>query len=261
MPYAELDFDIRDHVARLTLNRPDKLNALSYPLLMEIRAALKEVIASKDARVLVVTGKGRGFCAGLDLTGPRDLINPNDPNEPLRDFFSPVYYLLKDLTIPTIAAINGPAIGAGLALALSCDITIAARSAYFTCAFVNLGLVPDCGASWVIYEKVGEARTSWMLLTGEKVSTAQATEWGLVSKVVDDEQLAGEVETLAQKFVNGPTLAYGLIRRLIQKASRNSHREQIALEMEYQTIARASEDFAEARKAFAEKRKPVFKGR
>lgn len=261
MTFQNLTLDIRDHVARLTLNRPDKLNALSYPLLAELRAALKLVIASREARVLVITGSGRGFCAGLDLTGSREGLNPDDRNEPLRDYFLPVFSLLRELTIPTIAAVNGPAIGAGLALALSCDIAIAAKSAYFTCAFINIGLVTDCGASSVIYRKIGEARTAGLLLLGEKLPATTAAEWGLVWKCVEDNQVAAEVDAITKKFATGPTLAYGLMRRLVQKSPENSYKQQIDLELEYQTFARASDDAAEARKAFAEKRPPAFKGR
>lgn len=261
MKYENLTLGINDHVATLTLNRPDKLNAFSYPLLAEIRAALKEVVASKEARVLVITGAGRGFCAGLDLTGSRAGLNPDDRNEPLRDYFLPVFGLLRELSIPTIAMVNGPAIGAGMALALSCDITIAAKSAYFTCAFINIGLVTDCGASSVIYRKIGEARTAGLLLLGEKLPADKAADWGLIWKCVDDNQLAGEVSAISRKFATGPTMAYGLMRRLVQKSPNNSYRQQLDLEMEYQTFVRASEDHAEARKAFAEKRPPVFKGR
>ena len=256
-----LTLDIRDHVARLTLNRPDKLNALSYPLLAELRAALKQVIASKEARVLLITGSGRGFCAGLDLTGSREGLNPEDRSEPLRDYFLPVFSLLRELTIPTIAAVNGPAIGAGLALALSCDITVAARSAYFTCAFVNIGLVTDCGASSVIYRKIGESRTAGLLLLGEKLPADKAAEWGLIWKCVEDDRLVAEVDAMAAKFATGPTLAYGLMRRLVQKAPDNSYKQQLDLEMEYQVVVRDSADAQEARKAFAEKRPPVFRGR
>lgn len=260
MDYSTIRLEIRDQVARLTLNRPDKMNAITMQMLTEVRAALKTVIASKDARVLVVTGEGRGFCAGLDLLDKREGLNPDDSLEALRDYFLPVFFLMKELRIPTIAALNGPAIGAGMALALSCDLVVAAQSAYFTCAFVNIGLSPDCGTSWFVYQKLGEARTAGMLLLGDKLPAAKAEQWGLIWQCVEDARLGEEVDALSKRFVSGPTLAYGSIRRLVQKVGRNGMKEQMDLEAEHILITRASQDYAEARQAFAEKRKPIFKG-
>lgn len=260
MQYDAIRFEIQDGIARLTINRPDKMNALTLALLGEVRDALRSTVGNPAVRTVILTGAGRGFCAGLDLTAPRTPINPNDRDEPLREFFLPAVQMLKDLRIPTIAAINGAAIGAGLALALACDVVIAARSAYFTSAFVNIGLVPDTGASWLLQRSLGDARAAALMLTGEKLVAEKAADWGLIWKCVEDDQLMPECDALAAKFASGPTVAYGYIRKLLQKAGTNSFTEQARLEGEYQSIVRTSDDAQEARTAFREKRKPVFRG-
>lgn len=261
MAYSTIALEPHGQVAVLRLNRPDKLNAMSCELLTETTAALKNLITKKDARVLVVTGAGRSFCAGFDLTDPLlELVDPRDANAPLRDYCLPLFNIIRELSIPTIAAVNGPAVGAGMALALSCDIVIAVRSAYFSCAFVNVGLGPDCGASWLMNERIGQARTAGLLLLGDRLPAPQAAEWGLIWKCVEDGALGVEVDVLAERLALGPPLAYGTIRRLVQKVGRNSLEEQVLLEMEYQAVTAASSDYVEARRAFAQKRQPVFKG-
>jgi 2-(1,2-epoxy-1,2-dihydrophenyl)acetyl-CoA isomerase len=260
MAYQTLQLEIKERVATLTLNRPDKMNALSMEMLAELQDALKKVALAKDeARALVITGSGRGFCAGLDLTAPRP--NPQDREAPMRDYFVPAYRLLKDLPIPTIAAVNGGCVGAGMSLALTCDIAIAARSAYFLAAFVNIGLVPDTGASWFVPQSLGTARAMGMLLLGEKLAAEKAEDWGLIWKCVDDDSLAAEAGAIAKKLANGPSKAYDLIKRMVLQATHGSYSDQLQLEAENQRLVRDSEDALEARKAFAEKRAPVFKGR
>lgn len=260
MSYKNLTLTVTDRIARLTLDRPDKMNALSMETLAELQDALKKVALMKDeARVLVITGNGRGFCAGLDLTAPRR--NPQDREEALRDFFLPAYRMLKDYPIPTIAAVNGASIGAGMSLALTCDIAVAARSAYFTAAFVNIGLVPDTGASWFVPQSLGSARALGMLMLGEKLPAGKAEEWGLIWKCVDDEKLGAEVDTIATRLANGASKSYDLIKRMVLQNTHSSYHDALNLEAEYQRLVRDSEDALEARKAFAEKRAPVFKGR
>ncbi|WP_176491451.1 enoyl-CoA hydratase-related protein [Polaromonas sp. AET17H-212] len=256
-----LQLEIKDNIACITLNCPETLNALSMRSLIDFHASLKQVIASHEVRALLITGTGRGFSSGVDLTAPRPGLNPDDPDELLRDYFAPTYQLLKDLRIPTVAAVNGVCAGAGVSLALSCDIVLAARSAYFVQAFVNLGLVPDTGASWLVTQAVGSARATGLMLLGEKLAAETAADWGLIWKCVDDDKLMQEASAIVNKLAVGPTTTYSLIKRLMRDAKNNSLRDQILLENECQSLARKTEDNAEARKAFAEKRKPVYNGR
>jgi 2-(1,2-epoxy-1,2-dihydrophenyl)acetyl-CoA isomerase len=259
MTYETLTLQMDGGIARLTLNRPERMNALSFQLLGEMAQALKQVIATPEARVLVLAGAGRGFCAGLDLVGLKR--DPNDPDSILRDHFLPVFYLLRDLRIPTISVIHGAAVGAGLALALTTDLRIASRSASFTCAFVNVGLAPDSGASWLITQAVGEARAMRMMLLGEKVGGEQAEQWGLVSHFAEDAGLAAAADALAAKLAAGPTLAYAQTKRLVQRASAETWREQLIAEWHAQAGLRFSHDHVEAVTAFREKRPPVYTGR
>lgn len=261
MNYETLQLEIKDNIASITLNRPKKLNALSMQSLIDLHASLKQVIASREVRALLITGTGSGFSSGADITALRTGLNPDDPDELLRDYFAPTYQLLNDLSIPTVAAVNGVCAGAGVSLALSCDIVLAARSAYFVQAFVNLGLVPDTGASWLVTQAVGSARATGLMLLGEKLAAETAADWGLIWKCVDDDKLAQEAGAIVNKLVVGPTTTYSLIKRLMRRAKNNSLRDQILLENEYQSLARKTEDNAEARKAFAEKRTPVYNGR
>jgi len=260
MSYKNLTLTVADRVARLELNRPDKINALSMETLTELQDALKAVALMKDeARVLVVSGTGRGFSAGLDLTAPHP--NPQDREAPMRDYFLPAYRLLKDFPVPTVAAVHGPVVGAGMSLALSCDIVVSARTAYFLAAFVNIGLVPDTGASWFSPHSLGTARAMGMLMLGEKLPAEKAEDWGLIWKCVDDDKLGGEVDAIASRLANGASLAYGLIKRMVMQNAHGSYHDALNREAEYQRLVRNSEDAIEARKAFAEKRPPVFKGR
>ncbi len=261
MDYETLRFEIKDNVATITLNQPEKLNALRLQSVVDIRAALKQVIVAREAKVLLLTGTGRGFCPGVDIKALDVDVDPEDRDELLRDHFAPTFGLLKELGIPTIAAVNGPCAGAGTSLALSCDIVLAARSAYFVQAFVNLGLVPDTGASWFVTRALGVPRATALLMLGEKLPAETAAEWGLIWKCVDDDRLMAAAGAIAEKLAAGPSVAYRMIKSLVRAASANSLRDQILLESEYQTAARKTEDHTEARTAFEAKRVPVFKGR
>lgn len=258
MTYETLSLAVADGIARLTLNRPAALNALSMQMLVELRAALKQVVASHDARCLVLSGAGRGFCTGVDLTAPRAGLNPDDPDEFLRDYFVPPFRLLTSLGIPTIAAVNGPSAGAGMSLALSCDIVVAAESSYFLQPFVNIGLVPDLGSSWLLPHMVGQARAAGLMLLGEKLPAKTAAEWGLIWKCVDDTALAAEAQAIAAKFAGGARLSHARIKQLLRQAFQNDMGVQMQREVEYQRELFRSPDAMEARAAFAEKRKPVF---
>lgn len=260
MDYRTITLNIENGVARLTLNRQDKMNALSAEMLSELKDALKKVsVARENARVLLVGAAGRGFSAGLDLTAPRP--DPEDREALLRDYFLPFYRMLKDLHVPTVAAVNGASIGAGMSLALTCDIVVAASSAYFLAAFTNIGVVPDTGASWLIPTALGVPRATGMLLLGEKLMASQAENWGLIWKCVDDDKLQEESIAIARKLAAGPSLAYDLTKRMTMTAVHSPYNDQLQLEVEYQRLVRDSADAAEARKAFMEKRSPVFRGR
>lgn len=261
MKLESIRYEASGGVARITLNRPDRLNALTFPMLEELALVLRRIAAGRDAiRAVVVTGAGRGFSSGADVVAPRP-ADPDDPKQSLRDYYNPAYQLLKNLPVPTIAAVNGPCAGAGMSLALTCDIVVAARSAYFLAAFVNIGLVPDAGASWLLPHRLGSARATGMMLLGERVSAEQAEHWGLIWKCVADDELLSTVDHLALKLAAGPTTAHALIKQLVRAAGQNSLPSQLQLEGELQELARSTADAAEARKAFAEKRPPVFEGR
>jgi 2-(1,2-epoxy-1,2-dihydrophenyl)acetyl-CoA isomerase len=250
-----------DAVGRITLHRPERLNALTYPMIEELHLVFRRVAAGKDGvRVLVITGAGRAFSSGADVTAPREQ-DPENPKESLRDYYNPAYQLLKDLPVPTIAAVNGPCAGAGMSLALTCDIVLAARSAYFLAAFVNIALVPDAGSSWLLPQRIGAAKAAGMMLLGDRIAAEQAEQWGLIWRCVADDALLAEVDALARKLATGPTRTYGLIKQLLRAAGTNTLGAQMALESELQTLVKTTEDVAEARRAFAEKRPPVFKGR
>jgi 2-(1,2-epoxy-1,2-dihydrophenyl)acetyl-CoA isomerase len=260
MDYQMIKLDVTSGVARLTFNRPDKMNAFSLEMLGEIQDAIRKVWNMKgEARVLMLTGEGRAFSAGLDLVAPRP--NPTDRESAMRDYFAPAARMLKDIEIPTVAAVNGPCVGAGLAFALNCDIVVAKRSAYLLAAFVNVGLVPDTGAGWLVPQSLGLARAMGMFLLGERVPAPKAEEWGLIWKCVEDDQFEAEAGAIAAKLASGPSKAYDLIKRMVLDSMHSSYSDGLVREAEYQRVARDSEDSIEARKAFAEKRTPVFKGR
>jgi len=261
MSFESIRYEVSDAIGRITLHRPDRLNALTMPMMEELQVVLRRIAAGRDGvRALVITGAGRGFSSGADVLVPRP-EDPDDPKESLRDYYIPTYQILKNLQIPTVAAVNGPCAGAGMSLALTCDVVLAARSAYFLAAFVNIGLVPDAGASWLLPRRIGDAKATAMMLLGERIPAEQAEQWGLVWKCVADEELMPETEKLARKLASGPTKTYGLIKQLIRASDQNSLPSQAQMEGELQNVVRATEDVAEARKAFAEKRPPVFKGR
>ena len=244
--------------ATVTLARPDRLNALSAQTVDELRAVVEEVAAS-GARCLLITGEGRGFSSGADLAGEGAL--PDDVGASLEKHFNPLIEALFALDLPVVAAVNGPAAGAGCSLALSADIVIAARSAYFLQAFVNVGLIPDAGATWLLPRLAGRARAMEMMMLGERVPADKAAEWGLISRVVEDEHLASEAVLLATSLARGPTVALGLIRRLAREAEQMSLTEALAAERAAQREAGRSEDFRAAVTAFLEKRQPRFEGR
>ena len=245
-------------VATIRLNRPDSLNALSAPMLEELLVAV-EGLESSAARCLLITGEGRGFSSGADLAGGGGL--PEDAGLALEKYYNPLVEALFGLGIPVVAAVNGPAAGAGASLALCADLVIAARSAYFLQAFVNIGLIPDAGATWLLPRLAGRARALEMMMLGERISAEQALEWGLIARVVDDEFLAEEAVALATRLAQGPTVALGLIRRLARESAHLPLADALAAERAAQRRAGESDDFKAAVAAFLQKRQPQFRGR
>jgi 2-(1,2-epoxy-1,2-dihydrophenyl)acetyl-CoA isomerase len=244
--------------ATVTIARPDRLNALSGQTVDELRSAV-EAVAASGARCLLLTGEGRGFSSGADLAGGGGL--PDDAGEALEKHFNPLIEALFALDIPVVAAVNGAAAGAGCSLALAADIVIAARSAYFLQAFVNIGLIPDAGATWLLPRLAGRARAIEMMMLGERIPAEKALEWGLVSRVVEDGELMVESVALAARLAGGPTVALGLIRKLARDAARLPLSEALAAERAAQREAGRTRDFRGAVMAFLEKRQPRFEGR
>lgn len=263
MPFETILFEIDGGVASLTLNRPDKLNAFTAAMHEELREAMHRLRADASVRALLITGNGRGFCAGQDLSERvmKDGSGPFDLGSTLESNYNPLVKGLRELPFPVICAVNGVAAGAGCNFALACDIVIAARSASFIEVFSRIGLIPDAGGTYVLPRLVGMARAMGMSLTTEPVSAEQAAAWGLIWKCVDDDQLAGTAHELAQRFAAGPTLAYGLIKQALNASPANTLEQQLALEATLQRRAGQSADFQEGVKAFLEKRPAKFAGR
>jgi 2-(1,2-epoxy-1,2-dihydrophenyl)acetyl-CoA isomerase len=245
-------------VATITIARPDRLNALSGQTVDELRAAVEEAGGS-GARCLLLTGEGRGFSSGADLAAGGGL--PDDVGASLEKHFNPLLEAIFALPIPVVAAVNGPCAGAGCSLALAADIVVAARSAYFLQAFVNIGLIPDAGATWLLPRLAGRARAMEMMMLGERVPAEQALEWGLISRVVEDEALESEAVALATRLAQGPTVALGLIRNLARESGHLPLGEALAAERVAQREAGRSDDFKAGVAAFLQKRPARFEGR
>lgn len=253
-------------VAILTLNHVEVMNAVSLPMLGGIGDALDVVEDPEHGiRCLVLTGEGRGFCTGANLQGRSDTGGVKSPRNragaALETHFHPVLRRLRDLHCPIVTAVNGPAAGAGMSIALMGDLIYAARSAYFLQAFRRIGLVPDCGVTWLLPRMVGRARALELSLLGEKLPAETAQEWGLINKVFDDADLMKEALAIARGLAEGPTVALAGIRRLYWESPNNSYEEQLDLESSLQRKAGASSDFGEGVKAFLEKRPAQFTGR
>ncbi|MDH3764137.1 MAG: 2-(1,2-epoxy-1,2-dihydrophenyl)acetyl-CoA isomerase PaaG [Gammaproteobacteria bacterium] len=263
MTFTTIEFVIEDALARLTLNRPDKLNSFNAQMHEEVREAMKTVQRDDSIRCLLISGNGRGFCAGQDLSDRNVAPDAESPDlgESLEQKYNPLIRSLARLEKPVICAVNGVAAGAGANIALACDIVIAAESAKFIQSFCNIGLVPDSGGTWTLPRLVGRARAMGMALLGERISARQAEDWGLIWKCVADEELANTAEQMARHLATQPTRGLGLIKRAMLASSDNSLDDQLDLERDLQRLAGRSEDYREGVGAFMEKRDPEFKGR
>lgn len=266
LTYTSILFDVENRVARIRFNRPLALNALTPDLLLELSDAFDRASADESVRAILLTGEGRAFCSGADLvanqkTPPLDAQGKLDLGLQLERHYNPLVLKMRNGPKPIIAAVNGLAAGAGCSLALMADLTIAARSAYFLQAFVNIGLIPDAGATWLLPRLVGAQRAMGMAMLGERITAEQAHNWGLIWDVVDDDQLQTAGLALAQRLADGPGIALTRIKQSLVAASDNNLSTQLQLEREWQRDCGRTQDFMEGALAFAMKRKPVFKNR
>lgn len=256
--YAE-----RDGVATVTLNRPQALNSFTRQMHRELWAALDQAEANPAIRALVITGAGRGFCAGADLAefdfepGP-DLVERADPGPVIDQAFNPTVRRLQNLRMPTIAAVNGVAAGAGASLAMTCDIAIAAPTASFIQAFSKIGLIPDAGGTWFLTQRLGLARAMALAMTGDKLPAAQAKEWGMIWDVADD--CVAAATAMAQRLAIMPTKALVATRQILRESSTRTLIQQLDVERDTQSAMGKTHDYIEGVMAFREKRAAQFKG-
>lgn len=262
MTYQNILFTIEQGIATLTLNRPDKLNSFTQAMHEEVRDAIAKVNADSAVRVFVLTGAGRGFCAGQDLSDRA--VEPGskgvDLGESVEKNYAPLVLALKALPMPVICAVNGVAAGAGANLALACDIVIAGKSASFVEVFCKLGLIPDTGGTFFLPRLIGSARAMGLAMLGEKLTAEKAEDWGLIWKCVDDAELAQETRKLAEHFSTAPTKGLAYTKQALALSGANTLPQQLALEARMMSDLGNSDDYREGVAAFMEKRAPQFKG-
>jgi 2-(1,2-epoxy-1,2-dihydrophenyl)acetyl-CoA isomerase len=258
--------ELTEGVLEITLNRPDRLNAFTADMHEGLRAAMDRAEGEDAVRAVLITGAGRGFCAGQDLgeRNPKKMMDegtwPPDAGAGLKANYNPLILRLKALPKPVVVAVNGVAAGAGANFAISGDIVFAARSAKFIQAFVKIGLVPDAGGTWFLPRYIGEARARALAMTGDPLSAEQAADWGLIWKCVDDEALMDEARGMARRLAGGATHAIGLMKGALQASAVNDLATQLELEADTQRKAGAHPDYGEGVLSFIEKRAPKFGG-
>jgi 2-(1,2-epoxy-1,2-dihydrophenyl)acetyl-CoA isomerase len=260
--YKNIIYSSAAGIARITLNRPDRLNSFNDAMHADVRDALARVKSDDSVRVLLLTGAGRGFCAGQDLSEsevPPD--KPIDIGGVIERNYKPLVLTLRSLPMPVLCAVNGVAAGAGANVALACDIVIAAKSASFIQAFCKIGLLPDAAGTYFLPRLVGTARARGLALLGDKLTGEQAAAWGLIWKCVDDAELSPTVEALLQQLASAPTRALAATKEALDAASGNTLKAQLDVERDLQEILGRSDDFREGVAAFREKRPPRFSGR
>ena len=260
--HETIDLRVADGAARLTLNRPDSLNAWNEQFGRDLLDAVSSAAADDSVRAVLITGAGRAFSSGADLKEQRTDGGDGVPDLSLRlkELYHPIILGIREMPKPVIAAVNGPAVGIGCSLALACDLILAAESAYFLLAFVNIGLVPDGGSTALLPARAGVARTVEMGMLGEKVPAAQALEWGIVNRVLPDESLAANAERMLEHLAKGPTVAYANFKRLINRQVYARMAEQLEAEADAQREQGQTQDFVEGVLAFVQKRQAEFKG-
>jgi 2-(1,2-epoxy-1,2-dihydrophenyl)acetyl-CoA isomerase len=260
--YETVRLDVADGVATLTFNRPERLNSFTVAMHGELRAALDAVDADQAVRCLVLTGAGRGFCAGQDLADRAVAPGSDalDLGASIEHYYKPMLLRLRRLRMPTVCAVNGVAAGAGANIPFACDLVFAAKSASFIQSFSKLGLVPDCGGTWWLPRLVGPARAMGLALLGDKLPAAQAEEWGLIWRAVEDDELMPTVLAAARQLAAGPTRGYVRTREAVQASTQLSFEASLDLERDYQRELGRSADYREGVTAFMEKRAPRFSG-
>ena len=259
MKFKNIIFQINENVAVINLNRPEKLNSFNRTMATEVQNALDDCAADKTVRAILLSGVGKGFCAGQDLD---EAIDKNGPSikEIVNTTYNPIIHKIRNIEKPVVCAVNGVAAGAGANIALACDITLAARSAYFVQSFSKIGLIPDSGGTFFLPRIVGLQRAAAMAMLGDKVSAVQAFEMGMIYKVCSDATIKAESMEIAKKLAEMPTKGLGLTKRGFNRAFYNTIDQQLEFELELQVEAGNSYDYNEGVKAFLEKRKPKFKG-
>ena len=261
MSYEHILFEVADGVACLTLNRPDSLNSFTAAMHGEVAQVLEQAASDTKVRAVVITGAGRGFCAGQDLNdrnvAPGERV---DLGQSVETYYNPLIKRITSMEKPVLCAVNGVAAGAGANIALACDLVFAARSAKFVESFAMLGLIPDSGGTWHLPRLVGMARAKGMAMLMPKITAEQAKEWGLIWEVVDDEALLSTVMTLAKHLATQPTKGFAFTKQAFAASMTNSLEQQLELEKNLMRTAGFTEDYAEGVKAFLEKRTPVYKG-